>query len=292
MDGCCSCLFRWALPDGLPYELARLRVQTFDLVYFCQLGTWTGPLVAMFGGRWATHMGLLIRGRPDVRGDTELYVLEAVRHGDSSRDISRSGDIHTGVRVVSLREKLNHPTDRYYVYVQPVLMPADVRTRAEPLLWPFIYRHNATPYETKFLTFPTAPLNRSATRDAEDTTSLFCSEIVALALRECGLLQVDNVSRVWHTMFLNGELHLSGGARLDMHGFYIRLNKAQPRALTVLDADARLSWRTPRETEAVAALTAVPAMIAPRQAPCPPREETVDERAARIAKAGKFKLPD
>lgn len=294
MDGCCSYLFRWALPEGLSYERAQLRVRTFDLVYFCEFSTWMGPFITMFGGRWATHMGMLIRGRPDVPGDEELYVLEAVRHGDDERDISRSGDVHTGVRVVSLRERLKYPTDWYYVYVQPVHIPEHTRTKAESKLWPFIYEHNATPYEERPSSFALAPLNRQFGVDAEDLRSLFCSELVALALRVCGLLDVTNVSLVWHTMFLNCELHLSGGSRLDVRGYYIRMNKApNRRPLTVLDADARLSWRTSQESVAVQALPALPPMVCAKPPPSLPHtNETTEQMAERIAQAGRFQLPD
>ena len=195
MNGCCGWLFHQFLPEGISYERAKLRVQTFDLVYFCQLENWTGPFVAFFSGKMCTHMGVLIRGRPDVRGNAELYVLESIRHADNAGDISRSGQIHTGVRVVSLSEKLQHPEERYYVYVQPVLMDKATRRAAEAKLWPFIYEHNTTPFEEHFSTFLLAPLNRPWGHGEEDTSSLFCSELVALTLRTCGLLDVDNVSR-------------------------------------------------------------------------------------------------
>ena len=224
MNGCLSWVFSWFLPPQVSYEHAKLRISTLDLVYFCQLGTWTGPFVALFSGKMITHMGVVWR-HPETK---ELYVLEAVRHPDTAADMVDGGRVHQGVRLVSFHEKLQHPTDRYFVCVQPIIMERAVRERAERAFNRFILEENNVPFETSpacfFLT--QLPGNWRLHR-GEDTSTLFCSELAALALRDCGLLRgVSNVSAVYPSMLYSCELTLEHGAVLSGHKFLVRMERS------------------------------------------------------------------
>lgn len=201
-----------------------LRISSLDLVYFCQLGTWTGPFVALFSGKMITHMGVVWR-HPTTK---ELYVLEAVRHPDTAADMVDHGQVHTGVRLVSFREKLQHPTDRYFVCVQPIIMERTVRERAERQFNRFILEKNNVPFETHPLCFFLAQLpDEWRLHRGEDTNTLFCSELAALALRDCGLLRgVSNVSAVYPSMLYSCALTLEHGAVLSHHKFLVRMERS------------------------------------------------------------------
>lgn len=223
MNSCLSWLFSWLLPPEVAYAEACRRTCSLDLVYFCQLGNWTGPFVAFFSGKLITHMGVAWR-HPQTN---ELYVLESVRHPDTAGDVVNDGRVHTGVRLVSFREKLRNPSDRYFVCVQPIIMERALRERAEERLAKFILEENSVPFERNVSCFWLAQLPRSWRLHArEDTASLFCSEMAALALRDCGLLRgVDNVSTVWPSMLYNCQLQLEPGAHLCADKFMVRMDR-------------------------------------------------------------------
>jgi len=224
MAGCLSCLFWWALPPSLPFATAKLRMKTFDLVYFCYLSTWSNPFVALFAGKVTTHMGMV------VRYQDKIYLLEAIRNKDAIVDVlAGDGKPHTGVRLINFERLITEQRESYYIYVQPVEMTADAREQATERLWPFIRKFNHHPFEPFPDSFVTAALNAPFGHHREDLAGLFCSELCALALRDCGLLTVDNVSAVWHTTFLSCLLLLERGARLSQEGFYVR-RSPQPLA--------------------------------------------------------------
>lgn len=282
MDGCFSWLFHLVLPDGISYTEAKRRIRSFDLLYFCQLGTWTGPFVALISGKMVTHMGVAYR---DPQSG-ELYVLESVRHADTACDVAdHDRRVHTGVRLVSLSGKLNDTRGRYFVCVQPVLMEPRIRERAEAAFPEFIRKHVNIPFEQHPLCFLTAHLNRAwwgYTR--EDTKSLFCSELVALALRECGLLPgVDNVSAVWHTYFWCNQVMLTPGATLSAKKFMIAMNREQ-LTTNVAAAAAVLVSQGLEQSAPPPVLARIAAAAA---SPPPPRPtETGDEMVARIRALG------
>lgn len=219
MDGCFGWLARWLLPPEITYEEAQQRVCSLDLVYFCQFSKWTGPFVAAFSARMITHMGVAWR-HPDTQ---ELYLLESIRNGDSAPDVI-TGTVHTGVRMVSFRNVLNDGTHGPFVCIQPVKMTRALRERAEEAFNHFILRVNGVPFEQHFTSYLFTQLPRSwRLHMDEDTSSLYCSELAALALRDCGLLRgVDNVSCVFPSTFYTCQLVLEPGARLSANKFLIR----------------------------------------------------------------------
>lgn len=270
MNGCLSWLFTWFLPPQLAYEEALRRATTLDLVYFCQLGTWTGPFVALFSGKMITHMGVLWR-HPRTG---KLWVLESTRHEDNAGDLLQNGRVHTGVRLTSLEEKLQHPSERYFVCVQPVILTRDKRERAERVFNQFIQETNGIQFEQDVSSFLLAQLPENwRFHRGEDTSSLYCSELAALALRECGLLPgVNNVSRVWPSMLYTCQLQLGPDAHLSPHKFLISMQrriwddtamlKPPPAEHRVLIADA---ITPPTATAAAAAASIMSAEEAYRQ---------------------------
>lgn len=246
MNSCLARIFQWFLPPGVNYRETLMRAETFDLVYFCQLGTWTGPFVALFSGKMVTHMGLM--WKHPVSG--ELYVFESVRHKDDARDIASGGRKHLGVRLTSLETKLRRPDERYFVCIQKIDIDSPRhRLECTQKLDRFIMSHTNIQFEQNVSSFffnqwPVSwnPYCR------EDTSSLFCSELVALALRECGLLiGVDNVSAVWPSMFWDCQFILVPGASLSTHKWLVQVS-ADP-----------VVWNAPATT----------AIAAPIKAPTP-----------------------
>ena len=220
MDACFSWLFSMFTPNGVPYEIAKQRFHTFDLVYFCQLSKWTAPFITLFSGKFVTHMGMIWKD-PTT---SELYLFESVRNSDTSQDVAFGGRVHAGVRLVLLAEKINRPTESYFICVQSITMTDHKRRDAEPRLYDFIQRYINTPFEqnpTTMLRSCLSPQTYGYT--PEDTTSLYCSELVALALRECNLLSIDNVSGVWITAFWSCKLMLNSGAQLMAQKTWIQL---------------------------------------------------------------------
>lgn len=237
MDGCCGWLAGWFLPPQVSYEHARSRVRSFDLVYFCQFSKWTGPFVALFSSRMITHMGMVWK-HPTTR---ELYLLEAIRNPDSAPDVL-TGSHHTGVRLISFRDMLRDQTHGPIVCIQPIMMEAEMRKQAEARLANFIITKNGVPFEDSKSVYFLARLPRSWKRlhAHEDIRTLFCSELVALALRDCGLLHIDNVSAVIPTTLYECELVLQPGAHLSGNKFLVRAGTAPllPPRVEVVPADA------------------------------------------------------
>jgi len=259
MGTCLSYLSAWCLPEGIPYAEAKKRIASFDLVYFCQLDTWTGPWVALFGGKLITHMGVCVRD--EATGN--IFVLESVRHADTSCDVADHERVHTGVRLVRLEETLRHRLDTAFICVQPILMSESVRREAEAQLPEFIRRHVNVPFESSPSCFVRAQLDRGWWGYArEDTSSLFCSELAALTLRCCGLLTgVTNVSAIWHTMFWTSQLTLCHGARLSEQKYYVQMLPRRHRKRVA-----------PQRAPPPAFLAAVPAPAPAALAATPPDE--------------------
>lgn len=222
MDSCFSWLFNMFVPAGIPYESAKLRAQTFDLVYFCQMSKWTAPFITLFSGKLITHMGIIWKDP----SNGELYLFESVRNQDTSKDVL-TGNVHAGVRLVSLAEKVNRPTESYFICIQPIQMTSHKRREAEPLFEAFIRTHIGVPFEQRPSTMVRSLLSPSTYGyTPEDVHSLFCSELVALTLRQCNLLSIDNVSCVWITAFWGCQLMLHADATLSGHKFWIQMGTA------------------------------------------------------------------
>lgn len=261
MGSCLTRLFSEVVP-GVSYTEAQRRIRSFDLVYFCHLGTWTSPFVAMISGKMITHMGIMYR----EPANGELYVLESVRHADTACDVASHGTVHTGVRLVPLQSKLNDPSGRYFVCIQHIEMDAATRDRAEALLPNFIRQHVNIPFEAHARCFLTSHLNRNSWfYTPEDTSSLYCSELAALTLRSCGLLSIGNVSGVWHTYFWAHQLTLERGARLSRDKFMVAMNfdRVKPPVNAALPPSLRTTPAPPPATPG-------------------PVAESVDEMMARI----------
>lgn len=234
MNTCLACLFTWLGPYQVAYDEANRRAQTFDLVYYFDLNTWTQPLVSLFGGKLITHMGMLWR-HPETR---QLYVLESVRHNTGIPDIAAGGRAHAGVRLIPFDRSL--ADGNIFVCVQTVTMDTECRRQATLRLDAFIQRWVGAPFDNHLGTyfFNQLPREWFAHRHHEDTSSLFCSETVALALRECDLLHgVENVSEVWPSMFWDGQFELTSGAVLTHNRYMVRprpvLAITQPRPAPV-----------------------------------------------------------
>jgi hypothetical protein len=254
-------LVQWlvAPSDAVEYTEAAARLRTFDLVYFFSLARPMNYVIWLFGGKPFTHMGMLV---VDPR-DNELYVLESVAHRDCTPDVlcqrhcvrdapGGGGDsppplLHNGVRLVSLRTRmLDQSSNAWLVWVQRLHMSDTRRAQCAALLGDFMHRVDAMHYEQRPSCIALAPLNAPpGTGDSEDTTSYYCSELVAAAYRSCGLSAVANVSNVWHSAFLDREpgLLLQHGAALEAGGFYIRRPPPEPRASTVESARRARSQR-------------------------------------------------
>lgn len=219
MNACLACLFGWFGPYQVGYDEANRRAQTFDLVYYFDVNTWTQPLVSLFGGKLITHMGMLWR-HPATR---QLYVLESVRHNANIPDIAAGGRVHAGVRLVPFDRSL--ADSNIFVCVQTVTMETECRRQATLRLDAFIQRWVGTPFDDHLgdYFFNQLPASWFPNRHHENTSSLFCSETVALALRECDLLHgVENVSEVWPSMFWDGQFELAQGAVLTRSRYMVR----------------------------------------------------------------------
>jgi len=213
-------LMRLFFPAGMAYTEARAQIQTFDLVYFCELASWTGCPIAVFGGKIVTHMGLA------VRVHDEIYLLESVNHAGNSLDVlSAGGGVHTGVRLVSLHHELTNAAHNYYVWVQPIEMTTENRRSAEQALWPLMKQLDGVAFERhRFAAFRSMCDAPPGVGALTDTSSFYCSELVAHVLRQCGLLRVSNVSNITPAHFLAGGMTLSN-AVLTTAGFYLKIER-------------------------------------------------------------------
>jgi hypothetical protein len=228
-------LVRWfTLPsDALSYEAAAHRMRTFDVVYFFSLARPMNYVIWLFGGKPVTHVGMAV---VDPRNG-EVYILESVSHVDRTPDALCTENclrtapcgshrvFHNGVRLVSLRQRmLDTSSQAWLVWVQPLHVTETVRTQCAARLSDFLASTHAAHYEQRPACMLLAPLNAPpGCGPGEDTSSYYCSELVAAAYRHCGLSAVENASNVWHSAFLDREpgLRLQLGAHLDDGGFYV-----------------------------------------------------------------------
>lgn len=247
MDACFSWFFSMFLPTGVPYEIAKQQLHSFDLVYFCQMSKWTAPFITFFSGKFVTHMGMI--WKDPTSG--ELYLFESVRNQDTSQDVASGGRVHAGVRLVSFAEKINRPTESYFICVQSITMTDHKRREAEPRLYDFIRRYINTPFEQNPTTIVRSCLSpHSYGYTPEDTTSMYCSELMALALRECRLLSIDNVSGVWITAFWSCKLMLNSGAQLMYQKLWIQMCTAS--VTTFPSTPAAITSKPPPPTQTLA----------------------------------------
>lgn len=235
-----SSLFRVFSHECVPYEEARRRIRTGDLVYMFTFHQWTSFIITVFSGRLCSHMGMAV-----VCEDGHISVLEAVRHHEDIPDElyataenrhAATSSLHGGVRLVPLERKLSNPDATYYVWIQPLHVRDSERAQCVALLAQFMREVDCRPYERDILGMVLAPLNGPSYEEEGDVravTSYYCSKLVACAYQAMGLLDSRcNVSRVWHTAFLNRELPLLRGAFLDAGGFYVRTTATAKRRLT------------------------------------------------------------
>lgn len=227
--GCCLArLVQFWLPPAIPYDQAKTRTRSLDLVYFLHPGVWTSPLVMLTSGAMISHMGVVWRHPRNG----ELFLLESVRSEDTLGDVVQGGRRHTGVRLVHLRDKLNRQEGGYYVCVQPIEMETTIRAEAEEIFNRFIIDENGIPFEQTWSSFALAQLPDDwRLHAAEDTTSLYCSELAALALRTCRVIpDIPDVSAVWPPTLYDCQLRARQGAQLSVHKFLIQMNSSVPIA--------------------------------------------------------------
>lgn len=224
--GCCLVrLVQWWLPPAIPYDQAKARIRSLDLVYFLHLDVWTSPLVMLASGAMISHMGVIWR-HPHTG---ELFLLESVRSEDTLGDVVQGGRRHTGVRLVRLQDKLTRQEGGYYVCVQPIHIE-EGRPEAETIFNRFIIEENGVPFEQNWSSFTLAQLPDDWRLHAgEDTTSLYCSELAALALRTCRVIpDIPDVSAVWPPTLYDCQLRPRSGVQLSVHKFLIQMHSSVP----------------------------------------------------------------
>ena len=157
-----------------------MLMQSGDVVLFKGEGMFSRLIMAAPNARYS-HVGLYVEyeGIPCVFESTSLGTLPDVR----------TGELINGVQLTDFEDRVASYGGE--VFYRPIL--GGRSTRQLELLKQFIYTHHGKPYEQSNWELVNAQLDLLPWHaNKADDSSLFCSETAAMALRDIGIMEVDN----------------------------------------------------------------------------------------------------
>ncbi len=165
------------------YQSFLEQAETGDLVMFSGRNL-TSVFIEILTDTPNSHLALVIRDRQrNVFG-----LLEAVRHGDSCRDLMCDRTQCDGVRLVDAVQRLSLYNGKFCTWRQ--LHGYDGGCpQNQARVWRSICHYWGRRYERSTLQLWRSPLQLACLRNSEaDTSSFFCSELVAQLYMDMGLL--------------------------------------------------------------------------------------------------------
>jgi hypothetical protein len=178
-------------------ELAAL-VRAGDLVLFRGATPWS-ELIRVFTWNNESHVALA------DRTEAGLFIFESVKNIDGVQDII-TNEVRNGVRLVEFGARaeamfVNQCCEMLDVSVVRLHCSPQQLRQFQERLWAFQYKVAGRPYERDAFSIVASQFPLVLGRNQDDESSMFCSELVAAALRETGVLPARTIaSRVTHVM--------------------------------------------------------------------------------------------
>jgi len=169
------------------YSEIRPKLKTGDVVLF-QSGKWWSPgTLAIRLGTWSrwSHVGMIVHLRK-----WDLVLLLESNTSDSMTDIT-IGQGHKGVQLLSFSEVVRKYQGKIAIRQLEFDDPPDEDSVNQPIA-KFRRSIKSAPYEKKLLEMALIPFRFAWDVLKPDKSSLFCSELVAEALKELGVLNLEN----------------------------------------------------------------------------------------------------
>ncbi len=188
----------------MEYDRARNQLKTGDILLFSGNGLFSRIIQLGTLSPWS-HVGMVL----NIAEWDMVLCWESTSLG-SLEDVN-SGRATQGVQLVPLRERIATYDGR--VSTRRLLEPLDEKQCAT--LREFRKSMRGLPYETHHVELAMAALDFTNIEFGEDLSSLFCSELIAEAMRRVGVLGLDKLSN---------EYTPSDFAKLPMYGETISLD--------------------------------------------------------------------
>ncbi|KAK3273858.1 hypothetical protein CYMTET_17930 [Cymbomonas tetramitiformis] len=166
------------------------QLQTGDLVLFSG-ATVSGAVIKLFSNSRFSHVGIVIKDVHEFDPD-EAFVWESSTNKAGLTDVV-SGEVRHGVELLSLEAKVN---SGWYdeVAIRHLMVPEDKRRGIATTLRRIQKEWQGRPYEISRLEMLNAIVDIEGVKmfeNTKDLSSLFCSELVAEAYMELGLLSTE-----------------------------------------------------------------------------------------------------
>jgi len=172
------------LPRPTGYDMSRLS--TGDLVFFAQTNTVAQSLIHVATRSKWTHVGLII-DLPTLYPKHSPMLFESCNnYEDDLTDVLTGETLKSGVRLVSLRDRLQLVRDREIAVRELVIDESfDLENTDAIAIFGVVASFCRKPYEKSKLQLS---LSASPFNQRQDESSLFCSELVAATLQRLSLM--------------------------------------------------------------------------------------------------------
>ncbi|MDH5561015.1 MAG: YiiX/YebB-like N1pC/P60 family cysteine hydrolase [Deltaproteobacteria bacterium] len=165
------------------YEDIRGDIKTGDVILFSGKGTISNGIKLFTSSKWS-HVGMVLK-LPDSKAN---FLWESTTLSNLKDAIS--GTVKNGVQLVLLRDRLRTYDGEKSIRHLSYSITADEYYR----LMGFREKMRGRPYETNRLELIKSAYDGPFGHNEEDLSSLFCSELVAEAYQEIGLLDNNKPS--------------------------------------------------------------------------------------------------
>jgi hypothetical protein len=252
-------------------ELSAL-INTGDLVLFRGATPWS-EVVRWFSWSNESHVGLA------DRTEAGLFIFESVRNIDGTRDLI-TDTVRNGVRLVEFAARseamfVDQCCDMLDVSIVRLTASPAQLNQFQQRLWSYECQVAGRAYERDAYTIVASQFPLLLGPNVNDESTMFCSELVAAALRETGVFPAQTISsRVTHAMLAHAAevFHRRWATRGVFYQPIIecyQMKRDEPECRPILESSAQ-PIASPL-ADAPAASAAIPASPPP-----PPRQSELD----------------